>query len=187
MKSKIYLLSVLLMLFTCISYGQKKSKKDTNLLIDTFVLEGKVIEVDMFEDLSRDAPEVHVIVYQEKEIFVAFFTQKDGTYEFHLPYGHQYEIWYGGSSFLNKKVAVDTKKLVPGKQEMPLKMDIALFRPVDGYEFELLNEPYVNVNYDETTKTLVPDIEFTEIKADELSKLFRKIKKEQGKKSKANM
>lgn len=187
MKTKIYILSAVFILLSCISYGQKKSKKDNNILIDTFVLKGKVHEVDMFEDTAKDAPEVHVIVYQEKEIFVAFFTQKDGTYEFHLPYGHQYEIWYGGGAFVNKKVAVDTKKLMPGKQEMPLNMDIGLFRPVDGYEFDLLNEPYVNVNFDETTKTLVPDLEFTEIKADELSKQFRKIKKEQGKKPKTNL
>lgn len=187
MKTKIFLLSAILLLFSEVSYGQKKAKKTGDLLIDTFVLKGKVQEIDMFDDITKEAPEVHVVVYQEKEIFVAFFTQKDGSYEFHLPYGYQYEIWYGGSAFVNKKVSVDTKKLAPGKQEMPLNMDIALFRPVDGYEFELLNEPYVNVTFDETTKTLVPDLEFTEIKADELSKLFRKIKKEQGKKPKANL
>jgi len=148
---------------------------------DHFLLRGKVYEVDMFQGTDKAAVSSQIVVYQEKELYVAFFTLNNGIYEFYLPVGHTYEIWYGGSAFVNKKVAIDSRMMSVSKKPAALDLDIGVFRPVDGQDFELLKEPYIQVTYDEEFGSLVPDMDYTDVRANELKKIFKKLKKGQGK------
>lgn len=172
--------SLLAILLSFNSFGHIPDKNEISG--DYFLLKGQVYEVDMLAGSDMAAVSAQVVVYQEKEIYVAFFTEKDGLYEFYLPIGFTYEIWFGGSAFINKKVQVDARMLPKEKNPQKLDLDMGLFRPMDGYDFPLLNDPYVLIGYDEELAALIPDLEYTEEKAAELEKLFRKIKKEQGKK-----
>ncbi len=180
---KTHLLVVAITLLLAIK-SQANSGDKKEISGDHFLVKGKVYEVDMLEGTEMAAVTAQVVVYQEKEIYVAFFTEKDGLYEFYLPIGHTYEIWFGGSAFINKKVQVDSNLMSGGKKPQKLDLDIGLFRPMDNEEFPLLNEPFVIIAYDEEMAALIPDLEYTEEKAVELEKQFRKIKKVQGKKSK---
>lgn len=177
---KISLLTFSLFL-TCLLGAAQTTRKD--ITGDYFHLTGKVYEVDMFEGTEKSAIATQIVVYQEKELYVAFYTEKNGLYEFYLPAGYQYEIWYGGSSFVNKIVTVDSRMLPKSKKPSKLDLDIGLFRPVEGYEFELLKEPFVQVIYDEELASLVPDFDYSEEKSVQLEKIFKKLKKEMAKKS----
>ncbi|MDZ4752819.1 MAG: hypothetical protein SGI87_14475 [Flavobacteriales bacterium] len=147
------------------------------------LLHGRVFEVNPFsEEIEGGAKAVQVIVYQGEEIYVAFYTDKSGVYEFNLPIGHMYEIRYGGPTFINKIVQIDTRELPAHKSGSDLKMDMGLFKPIEGADFSLLNEPFVIVAYNKETNRLIPDLAYTDDKAFELDKIIRKIKKTKPKK-----
>jgi hypothetical protein len=169
--------TILLSIICLVSYAQKENHEGY------FLLKGNTLEIDMFEQVDKGPISTQVVVYQDKDIYVAFFTDKSGAYEFYLPIGHQYEIWFGGGLYVSKKVAVDTNG-VPTKKKRPseLKLDMALFQAVDGYDFPMLKDAYVKVAYDEEYQALTPDLDYTEAISVDLDKLFRKIKKEKNKK-----
>jgi hypothetical protein len=166
------LFALLLLSFTLTSaFG--KAVDDRHLL-----LHGRVFEVNPWsEEIEGGAKAVQVVIYQDSEIYVAFYTDKSGVYEFNLPIGFVYEIRYGGQTFVNKIVKIDTRELPARKSGNDLKMDMGLFKPIEGADFSLLNEPFVVVDYDKEVSRLVPDLAYTDDKAYELDKIFRKIKK----------
>ncbi|MFN0032898.1 MAG: hypothetical protein ACKVOR_12125 [Flavobacteriales bacterium] len=143
-----------------------------------FHLKGTVYEVDMFAAASKAAADVEVLVYQDSEIFVAFNTASRGLYEFYLPVGHEYELVFGGKEFVNKKVYVDTRLVPEEKKPQVFDLDMGLFRPLDGQEFPVLQEAFVQVGYDEELAKLAANLEYTEEKAAMLDKQFKKIKKQ---------
>ena len=143
-----------------------------------FLLSGRVIEVDMIASTEKPAVNAQIVVYQDNDVYVAFYTQKSGMYEFNLPVGHRYEIWYGGSAYVNKRVVIDATVCPERKSGNDLKMDIGLFRPIEGYEFEPLTEPFVMVSFDRDSKKLVPDMKYAEQKRKELNKVFKHILRE---------
>jgi hypothetical protein len=174
-------------LFTLLSVlvfcsNAQTTRKD--LTGDYFHLTGKVYEIDMIAGSEKSAISTQIVVYQEKELFVAFYTEKNGLYEFYLPIGYEYEIWYGGSAFVNKKVIVDSKMVPKSKKPSKLDLDMGLFRPMEGYEFPILNEPYVKVYFDEELAAMVPDLDYVDDRSGQLEKQFRKIRKEIEKKGK---
>jgi len=144
---------------------------------DLFVLQGRVYEIDLLGGEDKPASEVQVVIYQNKDIYVAFYTAKNGDYEFQLPLGFEYEVWFGGSAFVNKKVYIDSRTLKPGKSETEIVLDMGLFRPRDNFTFEILQEPYVKFSWDKEFGQFTPDMEYTEERARELEKIFRKIRK----------
>jgi hypothetical protein len=174
---KTFFATLLLSMICLVSNAQKDNHEGY------FHLKGNTIEIDMFDQVEKGPISTQVVVYQDKDIYVAFFTDQSGLYEFYLPIGHQYEIWFGGGVYVSKKVAVDTKG-VPTKKKRPseLKLDMALFQAVDGYDFPMLKDAYVKVEYDEEYQALTPDLDYTEAISVDIDKLFRKIKKEKSKK-----
>lgn len=148
---------------------------------DLFVIQGRIFELDIVSDEDKPASEVQVVIYQDKDIYVAFYTQKNGDYEFQLPLGHEYEIWFGGSTFVNKKVYVDSRDVKPAKVQHEIVLDMGLFRPMDNYTFELLDKPIVQFAWDDEFGQFLPDLDYTDDLSRELEKIFRKIRKSGGK------
>lgn len=140
-----------------------------------FLLTGKVLEIDPVASTEKPASGVQVVVYQEGKVYVAFKTGKSGTYEFNLPVGHSYELWYGGNEYVNKRVVIDASTCPARKTGNDFRLDIGLFKPIEGYEFSILSEPYVMIGYDREMQRLVPNMEYSEEKARALNKVFRKI------------
>lgn len=168
--------AILLTIFVCcVSVLQAKKGVDD----DHFRIQGKVYDKPLAEaGSSIEAAFCQIIVYQNKELFVAFFSGKDGSYEFNLPIGFDYEVMFGGSAFVNQKVQIDTKSMKQRSGGYDLDLDIELFRVLDGYEFSLLNEPFVKIGWDAQTEQLVQDEAYTLDRRRELEKLLKKIRKE---------
>ncbi|MFY8137589.1 MAG: hypothetical protein ACOVMR_05765 [Flavobacteriales bacterium] len=147
---------------------------------DHFILQGKIYEIDVFKDGAVEASNVNVIIYQDQEIYVSFFGKENGSYEFVLPVGHEYEVWFGGKAYVNKKVYVDARKMPQRKIGYECNIDMGLFKPIENAEFPLLVDHYVKVRWDSEYRELTPDVEYTEFKARELEKALKKIKKTHG-------
>lgn len=174
------------LLFICIcslNLFSQKGKKD-DITGDYFLMKGRVYELNMLEPAESRASNVQVVVYQEKELYVAFFTNESGEYSFYLPIGHNYEVWFGGAAFVNKKVVIEGIPFPKEKKPRTIPLDMGLFRPVDGYDFPMLNEPLAHIKYDPETDQIGPDLDAIAAKSLEIEKYFKKIKKEAGKKKK---
>ncbi|MBL0315431.1 MAG: hypothetical protein IPP69_06460 [Flavobacteriales bacterium] len=175
-------ISATLAILLCISVTAFSQKKDANS--DHYLIKGSIYQIDMFNEGEIKASNVQVVVYQEKELFVAFFTDELGNYQFYLPSGHIYEVWYGGSAFVNKKVWIDATQFPIEKKPRTIPLDIGLFRQVEGFDFPILNEPFVRIGYNPELDQIAPDLEYTEKREMELNKYTTKVKKEVAKRNK---
>lgn len=171
MKNKIFTLALFLLATTTSVFAKDKNSNDH------FKFEGTVIEHIIKTGEDVEASNVQIIVYQDQEIFVAFNTASNGNFQFEFPLGHQYEIVFGGGDYVNKKVDIDARALKPRNGGYELNMDIRLFRPVNGFDFAMLNDPFVKFDYDQEYGQFVPNEIYSAPKAKELDKLLKKAKK----------
>ena len=151
----------------------KKKEPTENL----FLITGKVLEISLTGAEPKDCGNVQIVVYQDQEIFVAFYSDAKGGYEFNLPIGFTYEIWFGGSTYVNKKVSIDTRDLPKSRGGYEVELDMGLFRPYDKVDFVPLKEPFVKVEYSDEYGTLAADMEYTALRSKELDKVVKKAKK----------
>lgn len=155
------------------SLWAKKKEPTENL----FLITGKVLEISLTGGEPKDCGNVQIVVYQDQEIFVAFYSDAKGGYEFNLPIGFTYEIWFGGSTYVNKKVQIDTRDLPKSRGGYEVELDLGLFRPYDKVDFVPLKEPFVKVAYSDEYGTLAADMEYTALRSKELDKVVKKAKK----------
>lgn len=152
---------------------------------DYFLLKGNVYEVNHIEETEGKAKDTQVIVFQDDEIYVAFNTSKNGgTYEFYLPINHNYSVLYGGEDYVNKIVNIDSRQFPSEKKPRTIKMNVGVFKGVEGYSFDMMKEPFVVVKYNAETDIIEPDYEYTDAKTVQIEKYFKKIRKDLSKKSK---
>jgi hypothetical protein len=166
-------ISIFLLTFLCSTVFAKKKEPTENL----FLITGKVLEISLTGAEPKDCGNVQIVVYQDQEIFVAFYSDAKGGYEFNLPVGFTYEIWFGGSTYVNKKVSIDTRDLPKSKGGYEVEWDLGLFRPYDKVDFVPLKEPFVKVQYSDEYGTLAADMEYTALRSKELDKVIKKAKK----------
>jgi hypothetical protein len=57
-------------------------------------------------------------------------------------------------------------------------LDVSLFRAVDGVDFSILQEPYVQIAYDAESDQMRMDNEYTRKRKIELDKAIKKAKKQ---------
>jgi hypothetical protein len=157
----------------CLQAEAKKIKP----MPDHFLLTGKIVEMDLVAGGDKECGNVQIVVYQGDEIFVAFYSEVNGAYEFNLPLGHSYEIWFGGSTYVNKKVYINARDLPPNKFGYEVELDMGLFRPVENVDFAPLHEPFVKIAYDEAFEALAVDMDYTILRSKELDKVIKKAKK----------
>lgn len=150
--------------------------KKRELEEDKFVLTGKIYEMDIFNETDKEAGEVQIVIYQNREIYVSFYGVK-GNYEFVLPIGHEYEVWFGGEQYVNKKIYVDSRPMKKRKSGYECVIDVGLFKPIANYEFACLIDHYVKVRWDQEYAQLIPDYEYCDTKAKELNKAIKRAKK----------
>jgi hypothetical protein len=157
--------------------AQKNKKNKGEVSGDHYLIKGTIFLINPIEGTEGKASNVQVVVYQGTELFVAFFTGETGDYEFYLPIGHNYEVWYGGSAFVNKKVAIDATQLPKERKPRTILLNMGLFRPIENVEFPTLNSPFVIVSYDPEFDQIAPDMDYTAKKNMELEKVFKKLRK----------
>ena len=146
---------------------------------DHFLIQGKIYEQSLSnEEEQKEISHAQIVVYQDQEIFVSFYTDEHGSYEFNLPTGHEYEIWFGGSVYVNKRVYIDTRAVSSRPGGYDLDFDISLFKPVAGFEFAMLGQPLVKMAWNKEESQFTPDVEYTEIHMKELEKSLKKVRKE---------
>ena len=168
---------ILMSIFVPGLVAQKKQKNKDEVSGDHYLIKGTIIRINPIEETEEKASNVQVVVYQGPELFVAFFTGETGDYEFYLPIGHNYEVWYGGSAYVNKKVSIDATQFPKERKPRTIPLDIGLFRPIENVEFPTLNIPFVKIAYDLEYDQITPDMEYTTKKNMELEKIFKKLRK----------
>lgn len=146
---------------------------------ENFVIQGKIFEIDIMSEADKEACNVQVVIYQNHEIYASFYSNPTGSYEFIVPVGHEYEIWFGGTTFVNKKIYVDARSVPSRKSGYECNIDVGLFKPVENVEFPTLAEHWVKVRWDAEYNQLVPDYEYTDDRAMELNKQLKKARKVQ--------
>lgn len=144
---------------------------------ESFIIQGKIFEIDIMNEQDREASNVQVVIYQNKEIYAAFYSNETGSYEFIVPVGFEYEISFGGATYVNKKIYVDARSIPQRKSGYECNLDVGLFKPVTDIEFPTLNEAWVKVRYDAEYHQLIPDYEYTEERAMELDRQIKKARK----------
>ena len=172
-----FVLSILLVLsgFTVDAQFRKITK--TASTENHFHISGVIYHYDLVKGDEVPAAHTQIVIYQNKELYVAFFGGADGLYSFYLPIGFEYEVWFGGSAFANKKLYIDATQLPEEKRPRDLTLDVSLFRAVEGVDFSILDEPFVRMAFDAESDQVRMDEEYTRKRKVELDKAIKKAKK----------
>jgi hypothetical protein len=172
-----FVLSILLVLSCASVDAQIRNITKVPSTENHFLLGGVIYHYDIVKGNEVPAAHAQIVVYQNKELYVAFFGGADGLYSFYLPIGFEYEVWFGGSAFANKKLLVDATQLPEEKRPREITLDVSLFRAVEGVDFSILDEPLVRMAYDPEADQVRTDEEYTHNRKVELDKVLKKAKK----------
>lgn len=159
------------------SFGQFRKINKTTSLENHFLISGVLYNYDIASDKETPAANVQIVIYQNQELYVAFFGGADGAYSFYLPVGFDYDISFGGSAFVNKKVHVDATQFPEERKPREVLLDLSLFYHVDGADFSVLEQPFVNIVYDPEADLIRPDEAYTAKRKTELDKALKKARK----------
>ncbi len=139
-----------------------------------FLLYGFTVEMLYESGDEGNAPATLCKVFIGDEIYTAFRSNAKGEYVFNLPKGERYTLMFGGDDFVNKIVEIDARELVDSRKEAVIAMDMALFRPVEGVDYNEMSVPVVRWFYSPDQKELVPDMSmFSEMRRT-VDRLYRK-------------
>jgi hypothetical protein len=174
---RLYVISLLLVFSGFAANAQFRKIVKTPPTENHFRISGVIYHYNILNGTEAPAANTQIVIYQNKELYVAFFGGADGLYSFFLPVGFQYEIWFGGSAFENKKLFVDATQLPEEKRPRDVSMDVSLFRAVEGIDFSILDEPFVRMSYDPENDRMKMDDEYTRSRKTELDKQIKKAKK----------
>lgn len=174
---RLFLIILSMVLLNLTSFAQLRKTNKPTSLENHYLISGIIYNYDLITDKETPAANVQIVIYQNKELYVAFFGGEDGAYSFYLPIGFEYEVAFGGSAFVNKKVLVDARQFPEERKPREILFDISLFRNVEGADFTTLNEPYGKIMYDPETDMIRPDEAFSSRKKIELEKELKKAKK----------
>lgn len=175
MRSFLLFLMVCLMGLRLEAQQQRTDKSATRS--NYFYLNGVITDYDISSGNERPAPYAQVVVYQNNELYVSFFGGEDGSYSFFLPLGFEYDVRFGGSAFINKKIAIDATQIDEESKPRNVKLNVSLFRPVDGADFSILEEPFARIIYDPEIDAVRTDEEYGRKRKIELERSIKKAKK----------
>ena len=142
-----------------------------------YLISGVLYNYDIASGKETPAANVQIVIYQNRELYVAFFGGADGTYSFYLPVGFDYDVSFGGSAYVNKKVHVDATQFPEERKPREVLLDLSLFHHVDGADFSVLEQPFVNIQYDPEADQIRPDEAYTAKRKAELEKALKKARK----------
>ncbi len=173
--------SFLLFLMVCLmglsSEAQQLKTDKAATRSNYFYLNGVVTDYDISTGNERPAPYAQVVVYQNNELYVAFFGGEDGSYSFFLPLGFEYDVRFGGSAFINKKIAIDATQIDKESKPRNVELNVSLFRPVEGADFTMLEEPFARIIYDPEIDAVRMDEEYGRKRKIEVERSIKKAKK----------
>lgn len=141
------------------------------------VVYGNLVEIVYGSQNEANAPMTQVVVYRDQEIFSAFKSNEKGEYVFNLPVGYVYELDFGGQSFVNKRVVIDTQECNGKRAKRSVAMDMSLFRPVDNVDYTAMQAPIVRWFFDKSSKEMIPDLDLVDSMMRTVDKLYRKSEK----------
>lgn len=159
------------------SFGQFRKISKTTSLENHYLISGVLYNYDIASGKEIPAANVQVVIYQNRELYVAFFAEADGKYSFYLPVGFEYDVSFGGAAFVNKKVHVDATQFPEERKPREVLLDLSLFYHVDGADFSVLEQPFVNIVYDPEADLIRPDEAYTTKRKAELEKALKKARK----------
>jgi len=142
-----------------------------------FFLNGVVSDLDIASGKEQTAPFAQVVIYQNNELYVSFFAGEEGAYSFYLPLGYEYDVRFGGTTYVNKKLAINATQIDEEATPRNVKLNISLFRPVEGADFSILEEPFERLVYDPEMDAVRADEEYGRKRKTELDRSLKKAKK----------
>lgn len=175
MKKLLPILSASLMIFILSSFAYLGNIKAVDK--NHFIIYGNVIEIEPDEMVEYDIGGVQIIVYQDNEIYCAFDANDRGDYQFNLPNGHVYEIYYGTREFVPKKIYVDANNVYEKRDGHSIKLNVALFKKIDNVDYTIMEEPMSKFSYEKSKKDFEIDFEYAEKKLNDLRDLYKEMKK----------
>lgn len=117
---------------------------------------------------------------QDDELYVAFNSDDNGKYEFNLPVDHNYTIIYGNQEFVIKTVEINAHDLSKSRYGHNVKLDLGLFKPVEGVDFSFLDEPIAKFQFEAEYGKIAPDEDYSFQMSKRMRKCFKKIIKTTG-------
>ncbi|MGB1032080.1 MAG: hypothetical protein ACPGWM_05675 [Flavobacteriales bacterium] len=142
------------------------------------LVHGNVKEMQLDSDQLSDAKKVRCVVYKDGEIYVAFNTDEDGDYNFNLPVGEDYEMVFGGDTYVNKRITLDVTSLEAEKKGIAFKCDMRVFKsPGEVKQLEIFKLPVAKFAYNSRTRKVQPDLEYLDDHSFQVEKAMRKIAK----------
>ena len=142
---RIILFTLIISLLACTSNAQARKADSAGNRGNYLYLNGLISDMDIASGSEKPLPYSQIVIFQNNELYVSFYGGKDGSYSFFLPLGFEYEIRYGNSTFVNKKLALDATQIDEDDKPRNIRMDVVLFKPVEGADFSILNEPYARL------------------------------------------
>ena len=141
---------------------------------------GKVLEIIPQEMKEIPGESVQVMIYQEDELYVAFNTDDKGKYEFNLPVEHNYTIVFGTENYVAKRVTIDAHALSDRKTGHAVKLDMGIFKPVEGVDFSFLEAPIASFYFQQEVGQIAPDEDYSFKMAKQMRKCYKQILKASG-------
>jgi hypothetical protein len=145
-----------------------------------FLLHGKIMEINPTAMQESAVDNSQVIVMQDNELYVVFNSDEKGKYEFNLPVNHNYTIIYGSQSFVVKKVEINAHDLSKSRYGHNVKLDLGLFKSVEGVDFSFLEEPIAKFQFEPEFGKIAPDEDYSFQMSKRMRKCFKKIAKTTG-------
>jgi len=171
------LFTLIISLLACTSNAQARKADSAGNRGNYLYLNGLISDMDIASGSEKPLPYSQVVIFQNNELYVSFYGGKDGSYSFFLPLGFEYEIRYGNSTFVNKKLALDATQIDEDDKPRNIRMDVALFKPVEGADFSILNEPYARLIYDPELDAVRSDEEYSRKRKPEIDRSIKRAKK----------
>jgi len=142
------------------------------------LVHGNVKEIQLESDQTSDASSVRCVVYKDDEIYVAFKTDENGDYLFNLPVGENYEMVFGGDSYVNKRITLDVSELEAEKKGIAFKCDMRVFKsPGEVKQLAIFEKPVAIFSYNTGSRKVLPDLEYLDEHSFQVEKAMRKIAK----------
>ena len=102
------------------------------------------------------------------------FTDGRGNYELFLERGYDYQIWYYRKDLVPKYVRIDAREvpLFPDVPFYDMDVQMTLFAYIPAFDFEIFDMPVGMAAYKHSVRNLNWDIDYTEARRPEISRVM---------------
>lgn len=152
-----YVLTLLIILSS--GFSLQAQRQDGKL-----VLYGSTLELNLSDSTETRTGYIPIEILKDDSAFVQIESSRSARYEAILPFGHIYEVKYGGDEFQTKSVVLDVSNVTGTalKRGFRLEIDMSLFKNQSEELASILLEPVAKAEFSSKEKMILFDAEYTE-------------------------